>query len=155
MTRNNKIAILALTIIMLVGTLTHSIVFYLMNICWPIVNGSMLVLEPEFFDARIGMRSFAETFNGVCLTIFFIGGMIVIYSFARNGSIVSLKKISLFFLSILFALLACTVPFAVIDHAFWVDYLFPLWSATGNLVTFFVIILLVNIGKHSRSIKQY
>ncbi|QNK39344.1 hypothetical protein [Caproicibacter fermentans] len=148
--KKHKLAALILVIVMLVGILIHSAVFWVINKAFPPLTyttaDSAVVVEMRLF-----LRRFAETTIGVCSTVFLVGSIMMLYSFIKTSPAVAFYKLFLLFSVTVVAMFACTVPFAIADKVFRGDYLFPVWGILAIMVLLFSILLGANLIKYLRN----
>ena len=145
--KRTKTIILVLTAIMILGTLTHSVLFWALNRYYPPTSG----IDVAIAQTRFALRDIAEMTTGICTGIFAIGCIIVLYHTISVIHAISFRKLILFFLVTTVALFGLTIPFGVADKTFdLVDYLLPMWNSLFVLILFFAVVTISKLIKQRR-----
>ena len=145
-----KIIIIVLIAIMSLGILLHSSVLYTLNKSFQPTELSYKATDSSVINTRLSLRQFSETVNGICTTIFFIGSIVMLYSFIKAGSAVAFHKLFLLFFATILPASIFAGAFAVMDKIYFMDHLFPLWSILAIVLLLFPLILVANFIKHIR-----
>lgn len=119
------------------GILIYSAILFAINRIYPPAATS----SPELLAARISLRHAAETAVGICTGLFQLGGILLIWYLIRRGRAVPFRLLLPPFFAAVGAMFLCALPFALLDRAFWGDYLFPIW---GRLVTVALLLLILS-----------
>lgn len=131
--------------IMYVGTLIRSIILRILNEFFnprTLIADNFNAINMRFFWLRISNNIFS-----ICVSIFLIGSIAMLYFFAKNTSSVPLYKIFLYFLTSIATMFGIAGLFAITDIDFWADYLFPLWSILIGMSILFFISVIINFIK--------
>jgi transcriptional regulator with XRE-family HTH domain len=148
-----KFAAIILAVILLLGILIHSVLLCIENNLFAMTPGNAVTADQKLLiDIRLTLRHIAETASSVCTTVFSVGCIIMLYPIITVIHTVSFRKLFLFYLVMIAAMLACTVPFGVTDKVFGLsDYLFPLWIGLIVVLLFFLVIVSAKLIKRRRS----
>jgi len=134
---------------MLVGILIHSAVLCALNMFLPPDKLTYATADSAaIVDIRLSLRQFAETAVGICATVFFVGNIVILYSFIKNSCAVAYYKLFLLFGGIVVAMFVCAGPFAIADSKFAGDYFFPILYISAIMVVFFLAFFIANLIKH-------
>lgn len=145
MSTGMKTTLLLLDGFLLVGLLSYSIFFFTLNMT---LNPADLSGESgELIAQRFYWRDLSEKILAVCGVIYLIGHICVI-SYARKKKIsFSLKALTVYFFIQIGIMIACVVPFGLLDRTFFWDYLFPLWSLLILTSLLFLVSLLIHASR--------
>ena len=147
--RKVKIAAIILITIILLGILTHSMLFWIINTYYKVADRTPITADNKaFIDMRLALRSIADSVARISTSLFGIGCIAMLYpAITVVDTIKAWKTVVLFSLTII-AMFACTIPFGVFDKVYsTVDYLLPIWSALPPLLLLFVVTLLAKLYK--------
>ncbi len=135
-------------VILLLGILFHSSVFFAMNKFISPVDLSLAQQSTEIIDTRLALRAMAEKGFSLSSVLSFLISVILIYAFIKNGSFVPYSRLFIcYFASTVLALLF-SVPFALLDSEFSADYILPVISSWPAITLLFAILLILNWGKN-------
>ncbi len=118
-----KKTILLLDGVLLVGLLSYSILFFTLN---KILNPANLL--EELIEQRIFWRDLSEKILALCGVIYLVGHICALYYARKKKVHFSLKSLTLYFFLQIGIMIACVVPFGLLDRTYFFDYLFPLWN---------------------------
>ena len=118
-----KKTILLLNGVLLVGLLSYSILFFTLN---KILNPANLL--EELIAQRFYWRDLSEKILALCGVIYLVGHICALYYARKKKVHFSLKALTVYFFIQIGIMIACVVPFGLLDHTYFFDYLFPLWS---------------------------
>lgn len=119
------------------GILIYSVILFAINRIYPPATTA----STELLAARMSLRHAAETAVGICTGLFQLGAILLIWHLIRRGRAVSFRRLLPPFFATPGAMFLCALPFALLDRAFWGDYLFPIW---GRLVTVALLLLILS-----------
>ena len=119
------LGILVLGILLILGILSHSIILFTIN---KTLNPVGIAGEHISAEIRLFWRGLAEKVYAVCSAIYLLGHALVIYNAIKQKVHFSLKKLAFYFFVQIGIMLACVVPFGLLDHVYFFDYIFPLYS---------------------------
>ena len=108
---------------LLVGLLFYAILFFTLN---KILNPANLL--EELIEQRIFWRDLSEKILALCGVIYLVGHICALYYARKKKVHFSLKSLTLYFFLQIGIMIACVVPFGLLDRTYFFDYLFPLWS---------------------------
>lgn len=151
MTKTNyKRWITILTLILIVGLLIYSITI-LISYTFLAPSGVFAKLQSiELIEQRMNLRMVGEKIQQLCAALFYIGGILLTYTFVKTGLIVEFKKLIFLFGKIILATLACATIFSMLDSKSAGDYFFPVWSILSYTIIFFVVVTISNFIKKRR-----
>ena len=146
-----KLAAVILAVVMLLGILVHSTLFWILNTFYVhdilITPDTMAIIEWRF-----ALRNVAERVAAMTTGIFWIGCVAMLYPFARVAHAITFRKILAYFLSIVVAMFACAIPFAIADRVFsFGDYLLPIWRGLPAVLLLFAVTFAAKFIKHRHS----
>jgi len=152
--RRFKIAAIILITIVLLGILTRSLLFLIINTYYKVADRTPVTADNRaFIDMRFALRNIADAVARTSTSIFGIGCIAMLYpAITVADTMKSWKAVVIFSLSII-TMFACAIPFAVIDKVYpTIEYLLPIWSALPPLLLLFAVALLAGVLKrrHSR-----
>lgn len=138
-----RIFAIALAVVLMIGFLAWSLSYVLSDgpNAWVAFayNGDTAAIE-----AHIQMRTTAEGIHSAARFIFFWGNVILLYFIVKNRLVLGYRRILVFTLAVLGAVLLCTVPFVLASTAGGADILFPLWGLIPELLLLCVAFVLGN-----------
>ena len=146
--RHVKLAAVILAVVMLLGILTHSVLFWILNTFY--VHDILITPETmAIIEMRFAVRDVAERVAAMCTAVFWIGCVAMIYPFAKIAYVITFRKILIYFSAIVIAMFACVIPFAVADRVFtFTDYLLPIWRGLPAVFLLFIVTLVAKYLKH-------
>ncbi len=145
-----KLVAIIFSVIMLSGTLIHSALLWTENTLFPVTGGNAAADFKALIDIHITLSHIAETAAGICTAIFSVGCIAMLYPAVTVIQAVTFRRLFLFFLAMVAAILACTVPFAVTDKVFSLpDYLLPMWSGAVALLLLFIVTVSAKLIKRA------
>ena len=101
---------------------------------------------------RFTLRDVAERVAAMTAGVFWIGCVAMIYPFAKVAHAITFRKILAYFLSIIVAIFACAIPFAIADRVFpYGDYLLPIWRGLPAVLMLFTVTFAAKFIKHRHS----
>lgn len=134
--QNTKKWMWTLSILLFVGLLGFSIMFFLLN-------KNIDPLDPandiEILEQRFVWRERADLWLGVFLTLYLLGNVVLLYQILSKRIVLPIKSWSLYFVSQLAVMLAGSLPFGLLDRYFLQDYLLAPVPAAASLTLLFVI----------------
>lgn len=112
-------------VLLILGLLIYAIIFFVINKTLnPLdVAGGHLSAEQRLF-----WRGVAEKICALCCVIYILGHVLVIYNAIKQKVHFSLKELAFYYFMQIGIMLACVVPFGILDHVYFFDYIFPLYS---------------------------
>ena len=108
---------------LLVGLLFYAILFFTLN---KILNPANL--SGELIAQRFYWRDLSEKILALCGVTYLIGHVCVLWYARKKNVHFSLKALTVYFFIQIGIMIACVVPFGLLDHTYFFDYLLPLWS---------------------------
>lgn len=146
---NPKKMMWALSILLLIGMLGFSIMFFVLN---KNINPLDSTNDVEALKQRFVWRKRGDIWLTVFHALYLLGNAVILYLMIFNKISISVKNWSLYFLSHLVLLLASTLPFGLLNRYFIYDYLLPAASIAFSLAVLFIIGLVVmRINKRKAS----
>jgi len=148
-----KIAAIILTAIMLLGILTHSVLYWIMNHLYKFPSGTAVSADSmSVMEMRYSLRFFADRIAVFCTYVFCLGCCVVIYPSIKICHVISFRKLFLSFSSIILAMFVCVIPFATTDDFIWrFEYYFVIWNMLIIVLLFFLVILTTKIIKRRKT----
>jgi transcriptional regulator with XRE-family HTH domain len=148
-----KTAVIILMSIILLGILTHSLLFLTMNSYFKVASGTVLNEDNKaYIDMRFALRDIADTVARICTSILGIGCIAMLYPMITVSHAIKTRKLIILFLLSIMAMFACAIPFAINDKVYHsTDYLMPVWSALPPVFLLFVVTLLAKFIKRRHS----
>lgn len=137
-----KKTILLLNGVLLVGLLSYSILFFTLN---KILNPANLL--EELIEQRIFWRDLSEKILALCGVIYLVGHICALYYARKKKVHFSLKSLTLYFFLQIGIMIACVVPFGLLDRTYFFDYLFPLWNILMITVFLFLVSLFMLVNR--------
>lgn len=137
-----KKTILLLNGVLLVGLLSYSILFFTLN---KILNPANLL--EELIEQRIFWRDLSEKILALCGVIYLAGHICALYYARKKKVHFSLKALTLYFFLQIGIMIACVVPFGLLDRTYFFDYLFPLWNILMITIFLFFISLFMLVNR--------
>lgn len=137
-----KKTILLLNGVLLVGLLSYSILFFTLN---KILNPANLL--EELIAQRIFWRDLSEKILALCGVIYLVGHICALYYARKKKVHFSLKSLTLYFFLQIGIMIACVVPFGLLDRTYFFDYLFPLWNILMITIFLFFISLFMLVNR--------
>lgn len=125
-------------IILILGLLSYAIIFFTIN---KTLNPLDIAGEHISAEIRLFWRGLAEKICAVCSVIYVLGHSLVIYNAIKQKVHFSLKKLVFYFFVQIGIMLACVIPFGLLDHVYFFDYIFPLYSLVILVSVLFVVSL--------------
>ena len=139
-----------LCLLLIVGLLTHSVVLWMINCMLnPVEVSSQLLLH------RLMWRKFAEAIFACCSAAYCLGQIILLYHAVKKKKLPLWRNLLAHCIVQLFIILACVLPFGLIDRGFVADYLLPAWTVAGLVVVLTAVwICCSSIVRKSKNIKK-
>ena len=145
-------AAIILAAILLLGILTHSVLYLTMNHFFKVTSGMPITAEnSSFIETRFAIRIFADAISGICAGVFWIGGLVMLYPAITVVHIISMRRLLIFPMALIIALFAFTVPFAVMDKIFSFDYILPILNSLIVILLFSLVMFLARFIKRRRA----
>lgn len=143
-----KIALFTLSIILAVGLLAHSVIYFCLNTFF---NPFSSLQEHEKALYLWG-RSLSENICSVFCALYVLGLIVFAIKLSTINSQVSAKRLGLF-LVLQFAIIGiCTFPFAIINTFAYGDYLVPIYTVVPSLLLISIIYFVVSRIPHQKHI---
>lgn len=151
--RRVKTIVIILAVIMLLGVLSHSFLFWAMNQFLIITPGTTVTADNKLLiDMRFTLRDIAETIPVICTGVFGTGLLLILYNSINVIHIITYRRLFTFLFATILAMFACALPFAIADKVFgYTDYLLPIWNGAIITLIFFVIVVTAKVLKRHRS----
>ena len=144
--KTNKILLLP-AIIVILGILFHSSVFFYINTVMPPDDMSYTQISAELINNRLALRTTAEKVFSLSSALSMLISVILLYMFIKKGRHVPYSKLIYGFIaSTVFACLF-SVPFSLLDRNFSSDYILPFITSWPAITVLFLILMLLNWGK--------
>ena len=141
MTRFSRAAII-ITVILLLGILTRSVLFWTINKFFNVLPGPVTEENMRLLETRFALRYLAEAVIGVGTDIYIVGCVIMVYPVITVTQVLKTRRLLIFFFATVAAILACTIPFAALDKTFAVaEYIWSLWNVLAVMLLFMLVIL--------------
>ena len=122
--------VFALTVFLVIGLLSHSIIFFVIN---KALNPAEISGQMELVQNRLAWRKTVETVFAFCSTIYCLGQIVLLCAEIKKKLLPPWRSIIAHFIAQVLLMLVCTVPFGILDADFLGDYLFPVWGTAGTL----------------------
>lgn len=127
---------------LLIGLLSYAILFFTLN---KILNPANLL--EELIEQRIFWRDLSEKILALCGVIYLVGHICALYYARKKKVHFSLKSLTLYFFLQIGIMIACVVPFGLLDRTYFFDYLFPLWNILMITVFLFFVSLFMLVNR--------
>ena len=127
---------------LLIGLLSYAILFFTLN---KILNPANLL--EELVEQRIFWRDLSEKILALCGVIYLVGHICALYYARKKKVHFSLKSLTLYFFLQIGIMIACVVPFGLLDRTYFFDYLFPLWNILMITVFLFFVSLFMLVNR--------
>lgn len=127
---------------LLVGLLFYAILFFTLN---KILNPANL--SGELIAQRFYWRDLSEKILALCGVIYLVGHICALYYARKKKVHFSLKSLTLYFFLQIGIMIACVVPFGLLDRTYFFDYLFPLWNILMITVFLFFVSLFMLVNR--------
>ncbi len=142
MNHKQKNILLLLDGFLLIGLLSYAILFFTLN---KILNPANLL--EELIEQRIFWRDLSEKILALCGVIYLVGHICALYYARKKKVHFSLKSLTLYFFLQIGIMIACVVPFGLLDRTYFFDYLFPLWNILMITVFLFFVSLFMLVNR--------
>lgn len=142
MNHKQKNILLLLDGFLLIGFLSYAILFFTLN---KILNPANLL--EELIEQRIFWRDLSEKILALCGVIYLVGHICALYYARKKKVHFSLKSLTLYFFLQIGIMIACVVPFGLLDRTYFFDYLFPLWNILMITVFLFFVSLFMLVNR--------
>ena len=150
LTRLSRAAII-FTVILLLGVLTRSVLFWAINKFFVVQPGAVVEANMHLIETRFALRALAETVVGISTAIYTTGCVVMIYPTVTVANVLKIRKLLIFFFSTIAAILICTIPFAAADKTYaFADYIWSIWSVLAVMLLFMAVILSAKLIKRLR-----
>lgn len=143
-------AVTAVAAVLLLSLLAHSIMYLVINTCYVVPNGTSVTDQNiDFIHTRFAVRNAADIIAAVGTGLFNMGCLMLIYPLIAVRKIYPPKKMLLWLLGLIIAILAVTLPFSAADKVFgWGDYLVaPAFSTSLPIALVFIVIIILILVK--------
>ena len=141
LTRLSRAAII-LTVILLLGILTRSVLFWTINKFFNVRPGPVTEENMRLLETRFALRGLGEAVIAVAADIYIVGCVIMVYPVITVTQVLKTRRLLIFFFATVAAILACTIPFAALDKTFAVaEYIWSLWNVLAVMLLFMLVIL--------------
>ena len=127
---------------LLVGLLFYAILFFTLN---KILNPANL--SGELIAQRFYWRDLSEKILALCGVIYLVGHICALYYARKKKVHFSLKSLTLYFFLQIGIMIACVVPFGLLDRTYFFDFLFPLWNILMITVFLFFVSLFMLVNR--------
>jgi len=146
-------AIILLAMVML-GILTQSLLFLIINTYYKIGSGTPVTEENKvFIETHFALRDIGDTVARISTSVFGLGCIGMLYPVITVVDKLKLWKIVLIFLLAIAAMYACAIPFALFDKVYHiVDYTWPV--SLGALPYMLLLFAVTLIAKLVKLLKQ-
>lgn len=141
-----KIALFALSIILAVGLLTHSVTLF----CLDTLLNPFLPLQEHEIALRLWGRSLSENICAVFCALYVIGLIVFATMLIKINSQVSVRRLCLFLVLQLAIIGICTFPFAIINSFAYGDYLVPILKVVPTLLLVCIIYFVASRIPHQK-----
>lgn len=142
MNHKQKNILLLLDGFLLIGLLSYAILFFTLN---KILNPANL--SEELIAQRLFGRDLSEKILALCGVIYLVGHICALYYARKKKVHFSLKSLTLYFFLQIGIMIACVVPFGLLDRTYFFDYLFPLWNILMITVFLFFVSLFMLVNR--------
>ena len=141
--------VIILTVIMLLGILTHSFLrLYVYNLVRDASNSAFTPENIPTIKMQNARRRISEVATEICTGIYGIGFLIILHSLIQLIHAITYRKIFVFSFVTIIAMFACTLPFAIADDVpGFAEYTIPLWNSILIVLLFFVILVIAKFIK--------
>ena len=112
-------------ILLIFGLMSYAIIFFTIN---KTLNPVDIAGGYVSAESRLFWRGLAEKICAVCSVIYILGHALTIYNAVKHKVHFSLKKLVFYFFVQIGIMLACVVPLGLLDHVYFFDYIFSLYS---------------------------
>lgn len=143
-----KIALFTLSIILAVGLLTHSVIFFCLNTFF----NPFSPLQEHEIALRLWGRSLSENICSIFCALYVLGLIFFAVKLIKINSQVSAKRLSLFLVLQLAIIGICTFPFAIINAFAYGDYLVPIYTVVPSLLLISIIYFVASKIPHQKHI---
>lgn len=147
MIKNSKTAKKVMVILMLViviGLAVQSIILVGINTYIPVKGMHSAADMAEIAEMRFFFLNLKYKINALSLDIFYIGSLLVALCLIKYKFTFSFREILFAFLALLVGAAIVTVPFAMFDKLYAVNYLNELYTDMFNASIVFMIICAIN-----------
>ena len=130
------------TIVMAIGLFLFSTIFLIINktISPYDAFGNLL---GEMLQKRLPWRSLAENFSFWGIFIYFAGHLFVANLSVKRKEFLSPKEVLFYFLTHVFLIISCTLPFSLFDFSSFYDYFFQVRLACASLAILLIVFIVV------------
>ena len=118
--------------LLIFSVLLHSGIMFFLNTFYN--PESISSMSREVIDIRLNWRQWAEGIVSVCSGAYAIGCVVLFCLTAREHVVIQIRLITLRLVIQIISVSVCAIPFALLDMAYWGDYIFPAWTSGGLFV---------------------
>ncbi len=138
--------VMAVDIVTAIGILAFGLMLFITNVIYPFGTGS----EEEAMR-RFSVRMASDTVCSLTVSVFLIGQIVcaILAAFRRFRFTVGVALI--YYVSQLFVIIACLMPFILLNSEALVDYMLPVYTVVGSFTLVTVVMCAISTVLHRAS----